>query len=84
MAFLLQSQKSENVLKRLMLEVDGEDDDDDVDEALSHSGIDNVQGPGPDSSTIATDYQETAPEERLKGDLDQKVRYDAELSTVIP
>ncbi|EIM88968.1 uncharacterized protein STEHIDRAFT_166915 [Stereum hirsutum FP-91666 SS1] len=68
------SQKSDNVLKRLMLEVDGEDDDDDVDEALSHSGIDNVQGPGPAPSTIATDYQETAPEERLKGDLDQKVQ----------
>lgn len=84
MAFQLQSQKSDNVLKRLMLEVDGEDDDDDVDEALSHSGIDNVQGPGPAPSTIATDYQETAPEERLKGDLDQKVRYNAELSTVIP
>lgn len=68
-----------------MLEVDGEDDDDEeVDEALSQSGIDNAQDPEPAPSTIATEYQETASEERLKGDLDQKVRYNAELSTVIP
>lgn len=57
-----------------MLEVDGDDESDDVDEALSQSGIDDVQDPEPAPSTIATEYQETAPEERLKGDLDQKVR----------
>lgn len=57
-----------------MLEVDGDDEGDDVDEALSQSGIDDVQDPEPAPSTIATEYQETAPEERLKGDLDQKVR----------
>lgn len=64
------------MLKRLLLEVFGEEDGSDEYDGDSKEerdmGDDYYNEPAP--STIATEYQKAEPEEKLKGDLDQKVR----------
>lgn len=57
-----------------MWEVDGDEEDDPQAEGNKADDEDDYEpDDGPAPSTVATEAQEAQPEERLKGDLDQKV-----------